>query len=385
MKKEKWPSVELGEVCVRLTDGSHFSPTAIAQGFPYITVKDISEDGKIDLKNSKRISQIDYENLVRNGCKPNRGDVLFSKDGTVGKVALVDSEDDFVVLSSIAILTIRDTLALPKYIYYTLTSSLVLQNALGLMKGIAIRRIILRDLKKISIPLPPLSIQRQIISILDAASDLKKKRAEADKKMAEFAPALFHQMFGDPGRNEKGWEVKKLGEVVELINGRAFKPSEWSEHGLPIIRIQNLNDASKPYNYFVGDLPEKYHIRSGDILFSWSGTPGTSFGCFKWKGVDGWLNQHIFKINFKTEVADEYFVYWLNSQLELLIGMAHGGVGLRHVTKGTVDQLAMLLPPLELQRQFASRIAEVRNTQERQNECGRKLEWVFDGVMAELL
>jgi type I restriction enzyme, S subunit len=76
----------------------------------------------------------------------------------------------------------------------------------------------------------------------------------------------------------KSWELVRLGDALELINGRAFKPSEWSESGMPIIRIQNLNDANAPFNFYGSPIPERFQVKTGDFLISWSGTPGTSFG-----------------------------------------------------------------------------------------------------------
>ena len=78
------------------------------------------------------------------------------------------------------------------------------------------------------------------------------------------------------------WPTKPIGELCDLINGRAFKPSDWGTEGLPIVRIQNLNDQSKPFNKFDGKYSDKHFIDNGAILPSWSGTPGTSFGCFRW-------------------------------------------------------------------------------------------------------
>jgi type I restriction enzyme S subunit len=103
--KTNWPTKKLGDVCEKITDGSHFSPVSTEKGKPYVTVRDISWLGKIDLEHSKRISEESYSEVVRNGCKPEKGDLLYSKDGTVGKLALVHNESDFVVLSSLAILT----------------------------------------------------------------------------------------------------------------------------------------------------------------------------------------------------------------------------------------------------------------------------------------
>jgi type I restriction enzyme S subunit len=83
-----------------------------------------------------------------------------------------------------------------------------------------------------------------------------------------------------------------LGEVADFINGVAFKPDDWGDEGQRIIRIQNLTDASKPYNRTTRVVPEKYHVHPGDLLVSWSAT----LGVFVWDEPDvGLLNQHIFR------------------------------------------------------------------------------------------
>ena len=114
----------------------------------------------------------------------------------------------------------------------------------------------------------------------------------------------------------KSWPTKPLGEVCELVNGRAFKPNEWQDIGPPIIRIQNLNDSEKPFNYTTQTLPEKFKVRKGDTLLSWSGTPGTSFGCFRWDGPEGWLNQHIFNVHLDEEILPAFFIHQVNSQTQ---------------------------------------------------------------------
>src|ERR1051325_9902279 len=100
-----WKRVRLRHACKRITDGSHYSPPVVSDGLPYVTVRDL-KDSIVDIDSAARISRDDFEALERNGCKPRIGDVLFSKDGTIGKVAVVN-RDDFVVLSSLAILRPR--------------------------------------------------------------------------------------------------------------------------------------------------------------------------------------------------------------------------------------------------------------------------------------
>lgn len=146
-----------------------------------------------------------------------------------------------------------------------------------------------------------------------------------------------------------------FGSICKLQNGRAFKPSDWSESGDPIIRIQNLNDESKPFNYCDFEVDEKFHVNSGDLLFSWSGTPGTSFGAFFWRRGFGVLNQHIFKVTVDDLIiSKDYLRYAINSKLHEIIDQAHGGVGLKHITKGKLEAIQIPLPPLEEQKRIAA-------------------------------
>ena len=162
----KWEMVELDRVCKELTDGSHFSPITTDIGYPYITVKDLNA-GVIDFANSKRISKENYESLVRSGCKPEKNDILFSKDGTVGKTAFVTNEEDFVVLSSLAILTPDTKTIVPEFLYHILSTDWFITKAIDNKTGVAIRRIVLKTLKTITIPLPDFYIQNKVVDTLN--------------------------------------------------------------------------------------------------------------------------------------------------------------------------------------------------------------------------
>jgi type I restriction enzyme S subunit len=155
------------------------------------------------------------------------------------------------------------------------------------------------------------------------------------------------------------WSWVAIGQLCRLVNGRAFKPSDWTKDGLPIVRIQNLNDRTKPFNRYNGNVDQKVLIDSGDILLSWSGTPGTSFGCFFWDRGPAILNQHIFRVHIDTtRVEPEFFIHAVNSRLEEMIGLAHGGVGLRHITKGKLEGIKVPVAPIQNQRCLVARIRE---------------------------
>lgn len=155
----------------------------------------------------------------------------------------------------------------------------------------------------------------------------------------------------------RGWVEATIRDLCELINGKAFKPSDWTTEGLPIVRIQNLNNPNSTFNYYQGFVEEKFLIEDGQLLFAWSGTPGTSFGAHVWNGGRAVLNQHIFKVNFPLDLINKHFLRnAINQKLEELIGKAHGGAGLQHVTKGKFEETLISLPPLAEQKRIVAKV-----------------------------
>lgn len=155
----------------------------------------------------------------------------------------------------------------------------------------------------------------------------------------------------------EGWKWVRLGSLCSLRNGKAFKPTDWSESGLPIVRIQNLNSPNNKFNYYDGIIEDKFLINSGDLLFAWSGTPGTSFGAHIWKGGKALLNQHIFRVDFEKKIILKiFFKYAINYRLNEFIVKAHGGAGLQHITKRNFENTSIPLPPLEVQQRIVERI-----------------------------
>lgn len=154
-----------------------------------------------------------------------------------------------------------------------------------------------------------------------------------------------------------GWAGTTIGEICDLVNGKAFKPSDWSASGLPIVRIQNLNRPDNKFNHFDGTVDERFLIEDGDLLFAWSGTPGTSFGAHIWNGPKAVLNQHIFNVRFDRNAFDRNFLrHAINQTLDEQIAKAHGGVGLRHVTKGKFEETEIPIPPLPEQRRIVAKV-----------------------------
>ena len=142
----------------------------------------------------------------------------------------------------------------------------------------------------------------------------------------------------------KGWAVIKVGNVAKYTNGRAFKPEEWESTGLPIIRIQNLNDADAPYNRSSVIHEQKYLIKDGDLLFAWA----ASIGTYIWSGENAWLNQHIFKVEPYPFIDKAFLFYAFQAMISEFYKNSHGS-GMVHITKKQFEEITLLLPPLSEQ------------------------------------
>lgn len=149
----------------------------------------------------------------------------------------------------------------------------------------------------------------------------------------------------------------KLGDVATFMNGYAFKPADWEEQGLPIIRIQNLTSDNKNFNYYNKNYDTKYEINKGDVLISWS----ASLGVYEWQGEKALLNQHIFKVVFdKIEVDKRFFIYAVKILLKNIENNLHGST-MKHITKPMFENLKFPVLSIEKQRKIADVLDCVSN------------------------
>ncbi|MBS5123909.1 MAG: restriction endonuclease subunit S [Clostridium sp.] len=147
----------------------------------------------------------------------------------------------------------------------------------------------------------------------------------------------------------ENWTWTYMNNIGEYINGKAFKPIDWDTKGLPIIRIQNLTGTNNEFNYFSGEIEEKYKIVNNDLLMAWSAT----LDAFLWNGNDAVLNQHIFKV--RSLINKKYHYYLLKNTIQEMYSKTHG-TGMVHITKGKFEKLEVPLPPLKEQQRIVDKI-----------------------------
>ena len=188
----------------------------------------------------------------------------------------------------------------------------------------------------------------------------------------------------------KGWGLKPLYETAEYVNGAAFKAKYFSDNrsGLPIIKIAELKQGiSSGTKYTNENVKKKYFIDNDDVLYSWSGSPETSLEVFKWFGGKGYLNQHIFKLNFENS-QQKYFAYFLLQHMKpLLIRTAQQKqtTGLGHVTVADMKRMLVVYPDNQTLTRFSEVVGSIYEQNSILQRENSKLVALRDTLLPKLL
>ena len=154
-----------------------------------------------------------------------------------------------------------------------------------------------------------------------------------------------------------GWLPARVNDTGLYVNGLAFKPADWRQSGTPIIRIQNLTDPAKGFNFASGNFPDEVVVRTGDLLVSWSAT----LEAFRWERGEGVLNQHIFRVIPDDGLTTrEYLLLLLKNAIREMAESRHAhGLVMKHINRGPFLNHVVLIPPLAEQRRIVAKVDEL--------------------------
>jgi type I restriction enzyme S subunit len=174
---DDWEVKKLGDVCEKITDGTHKTPTYLSTGIPFLSVKNLTQ-GIIDFSDTKFISLEEHEYFTKR-CKPKKEDILYTKVGTTGVAKVVDTDQEFSIFVSVALLKIKHDLIFNRYLEHFLNSPFAREQAKKRTRGMANKNLVIRDIKEIEIHFPAsLSEQQEIVGKLDALLAETKKLEE---------------------------------------------------------------------------------------------------------------------------------------------------------------------------------------------------------------
>lgn len=247
-------------------------------------------------------------------------------------------------------------------------------------------------LKKMHLPLIDLTEQRKIAAVLDKVSDLIAKRRQQLDKLDELIKARFVEMFGEPHENPKHWQEDELSHHLKVIGGYAFKSDGFTDEGIPVLRIGNINSGRfLPVNmvYWSDDSAlARYKVFPGDLVMSLTGTVGKDdYGNVCILGADYdeyYLNQRNAKLSIEAALNKCYFSELLKFPRikKRLTGISRG-VRQANISNKDILTLRVPIPPIELQEQFAVFVEQTEKIKTAISRSLEKLETLKKALMQE--
>jgi type I restriction enzyme S subunit len=340
-------------------DGTHDSPKYIdkGSGYPLITSKNL-RTGKIDFTDVDYISKEDYDKINLRS-KVDKGDLLFAMIGTIGNPVIVETEPKFAI-KNVALFKKNSVGNSIDYLRFTLSSEQIKRRLINDSKGGTQQFVSLGYLRKLKIPLPGIEDQIRIANILSKAETLISQRKESLRLLDELLKSTFLEMFGDPVRNEKGWEKLTLKEFGKIITGNTPPRNDddnYSSNFIEWIKTDNIESdklfVTKATEYLSESGAAKARfVDKGALLIACIAGSIESVGRAALTNRRVSFNQQINAIQPSEDISS-YFLLWLFKISKLYI-QNHATKGMKKIlTKGDFEKIIMINPPLKLQTQFA--------------------------------
>ncbi|CAH6883406.1 Type I restriction-modification system, specificity subunit S [Vibrio chagasii] len=313
------------------------------------------------------------------------GDIVITHRGTIGQVSIIPkgaTYNRYVVSQSQLKVSLDKEKVNPYYVNYFLRSRIGQHRLLSYASQVGVPAIAKAStsVKQIQVPCPPLAVQDEIVSFLQSLDHKLTVNNQINQSLEEMAQAIFKSWFVDfdpvkakmngaqpegmdaataslfpeklveseEGMIPEGWSVEPLKNVSRVINGRAYKNTEFREEGTPIIRIQNLTGKGKTvYSDMV--LPEDKLVEHGDLIFAWSAT----FGPHLWRGPKSIYHYHIWKMDVNETKFGKYLLYLHLARLTNYLKNQGTGSIFTHLTKGIMESQKLVVPSEEIVEAFS--------------------------------
>ena len=379
--KEGWVKKKLGEVCETSSGGT---PTKSRSEFyengniPWLRSGELNK--KYILDSELHITELGME---KSSAKlfPINTVVIAMYGATVGQVSILKKE----MTTNQAICGILpNKTSTPEYLYYFLKSKkdAFVKDAVGGAQPNISQNLI----KSTYLLYPPLPEQQQIVAELDCLQGIIDKKKEQLQELDKLAQSIFYTMFGDPVENEKGWEVKKIGDIAQSDLGKTLNKSKDTGNYHPYlcaINIQwnKIDFSSLKEARFQSEEISKYSVSKGDLLICEGGDIGRAA---IWNRTEPMLYQNaLHRVRFTKEVLAIYCLYHLFTlkKNNILDTKYSKGVTIKHLVKSSLLSIPIPVPPLPLQQEFADKITAIEQQKTRIQQSLQDTETLFQSRM----
>lgn len=362
--KAGWEIKKLGEVCTikgRIGFRGYTREDLVEHGEGAITLSPSNIiDDKLDLNKCQYISWHKYEESPE--IMISKGDVIFAKTASIGKVAVVEDLPEKATINP-QFVVFKNISCSNYFLYYAVRGQGFKHQIASIINGVAIPTVSQSNLSNLTIPIPPLSEQEQIVAELDFISGIIDKKKQQLKELDSLAQSIFYEMFGNPVENDKGWETAKVIDVVKLQRGYDLPTND---------RVQSGDIPVWGSNGIVG-----YHNMSKidfGIITGRSGTLGTVYSYDKPFFP---LNTTLFSID--THGNDIVYLRFLLNAYDLK--RFGTGTGVPTLNRNTFHSEKIINVPLYLQQEFASKIESIEKQKELIKQSLQDTETLFNSRM----
>lgn len=391
-----WEWCRLGEICIQITDGVHKTPNYISEGVPFLSIKNISQ-GYFDFSDVKYISKEQHNELTKR-CKPEFGDLLFCRIGTLGRFKVIDIEDEFSIFVSLGLIKLGDKIS-PKYAEIMLNSPFLYSQYYKIkVDGSHTSKLNLGDIPKVIIPLPSVAEQLRIVQKVDELFEIidelsknkeamlknisdtrnkvlqlaiqgklveqkpedtpasilleeirkEKEKLIKEKKIKKEKPLPEITEEEKPFELPKGWEWVRLRDISKYIKAGGDKPKEFSnikvgEYKVPVISNGKTNNGIIGYTKVATE---------DNLCITVSGRGTIGYSCIRREPFCPIVR--LIVINVSSYISVEY----LNYTFQLLIEKGVG-TSIQQLTVPMVSPKVIPLPPFMEQLRIVKKVDEI--------------------------
>jgi len=350
-----WKIMKLMDITECIIDCLHAKkPNFIQYGNKiFLEVSNIGDDGFLDLRNKKYITNEDYEKWTSR-LKPRKNDIVITKTGRVGSVAILDSDNSFCIGRNQVLIRCNSKIVLPEFLLLYLLSPLFKGELRRLtIDGTILKSLHVKYIPEIRVPIPNIDEQKSIINLLYSIIKRMNILKKINSILENICQIIFYNLFISFRINSNlEFEENKLNlqlksrkkipiiDLADYVNGKAFTKLA-TPNGKAIVKISELkNGIGNTTKYYNGKVSNDNIAYFDDILFAWS----ASLGIYRWFGDASVINQHIFKV-IPKDYPKWYIYYQLHFAMPWFISIAEGKTTtMGHINRSHLKEYKILIP-----------------------------------------
>lgn len=315
------------------------------------------------------------------------GDIVYAKTASIGKVAIVENLSEKATINP-QFVVLKDIKCNKRFLYYCLRSPYFKSQAGSIVRGVAIPTLSQANLALLVIPTPSLSEQERIVAELDLLQGIIDKQKAQLKELDTLAQSIFYDMFGDPVENDKGWEVKLMGEVGTLQRGSGLSKQDLIDDGYPCILYGQIHTRFGAFtDHHIACIPDELvHTakiaHAGDVIMAIT-SEDVEGSCKS----TAWLGDYDVAIGsdaaiYRHTLNGIYVSYYTRTQafFNEKAKYAHG-FKVTHISTKEIATIPILVPPSQLQELFAEKVVTIERQKASINASIAETQKIFDYTM----